>query len=50
MNRVAAIGILLAVLSLIGYTIGIVGTYPGQAFTITGVMVGIALYAVGRNR
>lgn len=49
MNRVATAGVVLALLSLVGYGVGIIGAYPGRAFTITGAMVGIALYAFGRT-
>lgn len=49
MGRVATAGGLLAALSLVGYVAGVAGSYPGRAFTVTGVMVGIALYAVGRD-
>lgn len=48
MSRVAAAGTVLLALSLVGYAVAVVsGGYPGQSFTLTGAMVGIALVAVG---
>jgi hypothetical protein len=47
MERVRAIGLGLALLSLAGYLVGVLATYPGRAFSITGLMVGLTLYAVG---
>ncbi|MFB6299247.1 MAG: hypothetical protein ABEH65_03200 [Halobacteriales archaeon] len=48
MNRVLAGGILLAGLGLVGYTIGIYVAYPFRAFSVTALMVGITLIAIGR--
>lgn len=50
MNRVRAAGGLLVVLALIGYLVGVVAPYPGRSFTLTGLMVGIAIVAMSRSR
>lgn len=50
MNRVLTVGIGLTAVSLAGYGIGIAHPYPGRAFAVTGVMVGVALLAVGGAR
>jgi hypothetical protein len=47
MDRVVAAGIALTVLGLVGYVVGVVAVYPGRAFSVTGVMVGLTLVAVG---
>ncbi|MCO8245091.1 MULTISPECIES: hypothetical protein [unclassified Haladaptatus] len=46
MNRTYASGLGLTALGLVGYLIGIETPYPGRAFSITGVMVGITLLAI----
>lgn len=48
MNRVFAAGIILSVLGLAGYVFATVTAYPGRAFTVTGVMIGITLVAIRR--
>lgn len=50
MERLRALGAGLSVLSVAGYLVGVVAAYPGRAFSITGLMVGLTLYAVGGNR
>jgi hypothetical protein len=47
MQRLQALGIALSALGLVGYLAGVVAAYPGRAFSITGVMVGITLFAMG---
>jgi hypothetical protein len=53
MNRTLIGGIGLTALGLAGYLLGVAGDaglvdpYPGRAFSVTGVMVGITLLAVG---
>jgi len=42
-------GLTLAVAGLVGYVVGIYVAYPGRSFSITVVMVGIALAAIGRE-
>lgn len=48
MNRVLAIGALLTILGVTGYAIGISTAYPARAFSVTLVMVGVALVAMWR--
>lgn len=43
------IGIGLAALSVLGYAIGVAAPYPGRAASIVGLMVGVTLYAIGRE-
>ncbi|WP_224449729.1 hypothetical protein [Haloprofundus salilacus] len=49
MNRRTLAGIGLFVAGLAGYVVGISTAYPGRAFSITAVMLGIALAATGRQ-
>jgi len=49
MNTALAAGIALTVAGLAGYALGVAVAYPGRAFSVTGVMVGITLLAVGRG-
>lgn len=49
MDRSTIGGIGLSLVGLIGYVIGIYVAYPGRAFSITAVMIGIALVAIGRQ-
>lgn len=41
-------GLALTSASVLGYVAGVVAPYPGRAFTVTGLMVGITLLAIGR--
>ena len=47
MDRVRTAGAALTALALTGYAVGVAAHYPGRAFTITGVLVGLTLWAVG---
>lgn len=48
MRRVAIAGAALTVVSLAGYVAGVSGhAFPGRSFTVTGILVGIALLVVG---
>lgn len=47
MDRVVVAGVALTVLGLVGYVVGVFAPYPGRAFSVTGVMVGLTLVAVG---
>ena len=47
MNRLFLSGLTLTIVSLLGYIIGVYVTYPGRAFTITGIMVGLTLLGIG---
>jgi hypothetical protein len=48
MNSTLGIGIALSVLGLLGYAAGVWTPYPGRAFSVTAVMVGLTLVAIGR--
>ncbi|WP_166035612.1 hypothetical protein [Halorussus pelagicus] len=47
MNTALAAGLALTVAGLGGYLVGIAAPYPGRAFSVTGVMVGVTLLAIG---
>ncbi|WP_340101058.1 hypothetical protein [Salinibaculum salinum] len=47
MNRLRVLGGGASLLALAGYALGIVVAYPGRAFTIALLMVGVTLVAVG---
>lgn len=48
MNRAFALGVALTALGVVGYLLGVSGPYPGRAFSITLLMVGVALVAMRR--
>jgi hypothetical protein len=50
MQPVAVLGASCSALALVGYGIGLATPYPGRAFTLTGLMVGITLFIVGVAR
>lgn len=50
MNWALLGGVALTVLSSVGYAIGVAAPYPGRAFSLTGLMVGLALLSVGGGR
>lgn len=47
MHRLTLAGGALALVALAGYVAGIAAPYPGRAFAVTGVMLGIALLVIG---
>lgn len=47
MDRTVVAGIALTAFSAIGYVVGVFFAYPGRAFSVTGMMVGVTLLAVG---
>lgn len=47
MDRAFAAGGLLAAAGVVGYAVGVAAPYPGRAFSLTGVIVGVTLLAVG---
>ncbi|WP_167599444.1 hypothetical protein [Halorussus marinus] len=49
MNGAFAAGAGLTLLGLVGYLAGLVAAYPGRAFSVSGVMVGITLLAIGAD-
>lgn len=50
MDSTLLAGTFLTVLSVAGYVAGVLGPYPGRAFSLTGLTVGIALVAIGAGR
>lgn len=50
MTRGTALGGGLVVAGIVGYTTGVVAAYPGRAFSLTALMVGIALLVIQRKR
>lgn len=49
MNTVFAAGVLLSLAGTIGYLVGLGVSYPGRAFSLTVVMVGLTLFAIGSS-
>lgn len=47
MNRVVAAGASLTLVGIGAYAVGIFVAYPGRAFSLTALMVGVSLLAVG---
>lgn len=45
-NRSFTVGVLVTALGLVGYGLGLSVAYPGRAFSVTLVMVGVALVAM----
>lgn len=48
MNRELVAGTLTLVAGLVGYVVGTAASYPGRAFSVTAIMVGLLLVATGR--
>ncbi|MFB6308479.1 MAG: hypothetical protein ABEH35_04040 [Haloarculaceae archaeon] len=49
MHRTTALGVALSAAGIAGYAVGIYVAYPGRAFSITAVMVGVCLAVFGRR-
>jgi len=49
MNAFSAIGLGLTVGGVVAYLAGVAVAFPGRAFSVTAVMVGVTLLAVGRS-
>lgn len=47
MNRIRGVGFGLLGIGILGYVAGVFLSFPGRAFSITAVMVGITLAAIG---
>ncbi|MFC7203408.1 hypothetical protein ACFQJC_07775 [Haloferax namakaokahaiae] len=47
MTPVRTAGVLVTVLGAVGYALAVTVAYPGRAFTVTALMVGLTLWAVG---
>lgn len=48
MKRILAAGIILTGVGVVGYVGGVFVAYEGRAFSVTALMLGISLLAVGR--
>ena len=48
MNRLMAAGIVISAVGFVGYVVGTARPYPGRAFSVTVIMVGITLIAIHR--
>ncbi|SEW12832.1 hypothetical protein [Halobacterium jilantaiense] len=49
MNRIRAAGVVLTIGGVAGYLAGLATPYPGRAFSVTAVMVGVTLAAIGTD-
>jgi len=47
MHPVSTAGTVLLGVGLLGYGVGVATPYPGRAFSLTAVTVGVALVAIG---
>lgn len=47
MNGALAAGTGLTAVGLLGYVVGVAAAYPGRAFSVTAVLVGVTLFAIG---
>lgn len=47
MHRTRVLGATLTTLGVAGYVAGIATPYPGRAFSVTAVIVGLTLVAIG---
>ncbi|MFB6152848.1 MAG: hypothetical protein ABEJ27_01210 [Halodesulfurarchaeum sp.] len=45
-NQLRVLGLVLTVLSAVGYAAGVLVSYPGRALSVTGIMVGITVWAI----
>ncbi|GAD52352.1 hypothetical protein MBEHAL_1112 [Halarchaeum acidiphilum MH1-52-1] len=50
MHRTAGVGLALSALGIAAYVAGVLHPYPGRAFAITAVMVGITICAISEGR
>jgi len=49
MDRYLGGGIVLTALGVAGYAVGTIIVYPGRAFSLTAIMVGITMLLIGRG-
>lgn len=49
MDRTRTVGVALTALGLAGYLAGVARPYPGRAFSVTAVIVGLTLVGIGRS-
>lgn len=50
MNRPTLFGVICTGLSFVGYVLGVIEPYGGRSLTLTGLLVGLTLLAVGGGR
>jgi hypothetical protein len=50
MNAVSLVGATLSVGGVAAYLVGVAVAYPGRSFSLTAVMVGVTMVAVGRSK
>ncbi|MFC6975941.1 hypothetical protein ACFQL1_16585 [Halomicroarcula sp. GCM10025709] len=48
MHPAAIAGAILTLVGVAGYVVGVAVPYPGRAFSLTAVMVGLSVLSVGR--
>jgi hypothetical protein len=49
MDRTFLVGTGLTVVGVCGYVVGVLVSYPGRAFSLTALMLGITLAAIGES-
>jgi hypothetical protein len=49
MQALALVGLLISAVGVAGYLVGIADPYPGRAFSLTLLMIGVTLVLVGRG-
>ncbi|AHG02689.1 hypothetical protein HALDL1_02920 [Halobacterium sp. DL1] len=49
MDRLRALGLAVTAVGVAGYAVGTATPYPGRAFSVTAVIVGITLASIGGN-
>jgi Ca2+/Na+ antiporter len=49
MNATLAAGLFLSAVGLVAYTAGVFWSYPGRSFSLTALMVGLTMAAIGRS-
>jgi hypothetical protein len=50
MDRTFTVGAALTVAGVCGYVVGVRLAYPGRSFSLTAIMIGITLAAIGDHR
>jgi hypothetical protein len=50
MDRTFIAGTGLTVAGVCGYVVGVLVAYPGRAFSLTAIMIGITLASIGEGR
>ncbi|MBX0324596.1 hypothetical protein EGH21_16325 [Halomicroarcula sp. F13] len=49
MQSVSLVGAALTVAGILGYALGVTTPYPGRSFSMTALMLGLTVLAVGRS-